>query len=259
MSPGDPTIGDTVLPGDQFFVTVSGKGKIILGPGLNLQKDEETEEKKRAVFCTKCGILRFRAPNVFWVDTHQKRYVPAIGDHAMGLIISKIGVDMFRTDIGAPQPAALSYLHFEGATKKNRPNVKVGDVVYCKIIVDDKEREPEVSCVDTYGKAAGMGLLDGGMMIQLSLNCVRKITSKQCVLMKFLGKHIPFEVACGMNGRVWVKTASIKSTITVCNAIQNSEFMTNEQIKLMIISFVDCSKEEFLTEGNNVEMTDETE
>lgn len=253
MPSGDPTVGDVVLPGDRFLVTASSKGKVCLGPGLGLVSQTEGEgggaeddgsSNKRAVHCSKAGVLKFRSPNVFWVDSHQKRYIPAVGDFLIGHIASKIGVDFFRTDIGAAQPAVLSYLHFEGATKKNRPNVKVGDLVFCRVLVDEKHREPEVSCVDNFGKSAGMGLLDGGMTIQISLNCVRKITSKDCILVKALGKQLPFELACGMNGRIWVKAGSIKNTITVCNAISNCEFMHNDQIKLLIRSFVDSTSEE---------------
>jgi len=129
MPSGDPTVGDVVLPGDGFFVTAGGKGKVCLGPGLVLSPEAETGEggtNKRAVRCCKPGILKFRSPNVFWIDSHHKRYVAAVGDFIIGHVMSKIGVDFFRLDIGAAQPAVLSYLHFEGATKKNRPNVKVG-------------------------------------------------------------------------------------------------------------------------------------
>jgi len=247
MPSGDPTVGDVVVPGDRFAVTAKTKtGRVVLGPGLQLvaKDNAEDDDGKRTLDCTKAGILKFRSPNVFWVDSHQRRYIPAIGDFVIGYIMSKIGVDFFRVDIGAAQPAALSYLHFEGATKKNRPNVKVGDLIFCRVIVDDKNREPEVSCVDNFSKAAGMGLLEGGMKIQVSLNCVRKLTCKDCILMKTIGKHMPFETACGMNGRIWLKATSIKNTITICNAISNCEFMTNEQIRLMIRTFVETTKEE---------------
>ena len=39
---------------------------------------------------------------------------------------------MSRVDIGTSEPASLSYLAFESATKKNRPNVNTGDIVYAK-------------------------------------------------------------------------------------------------------------------------------
>ena len=42
-----------------------------------------------------------------------------------------------------------------------------------RVIVDDKNRETEVSCVDNFGKSAGMGLLDGGMMVQVPVRQFR--------------------------------------------------------------------------------------
>ena len=45
------------------------------------------------------------------------------GDSVIGIVTAKQG-DTFRVDIGASDAASLSYLSFEGATKKNRPDVK---------------------------------------------------------------------------------------------------------------------------------------
>jgi exosome complex component RRP40 len=52
------------------------------------------------------------------------QYIPARGDSVIGIIMAK-GGDNFRVDIGSSEPATLSYLSFEGATKRNRPDVKV--------------------------------------------------------------------------------------------------------------------------------------
>ena len=117
MPSGDPTVGDVVVPGDRFMVTASSKGKVCLGPGLVLgasspRPDDEagegtTASNKRSVQCCKAGLLKFRAPNVFWVDSHQKRYIPAVGDFVIGHVFSKIGVDFFRVDVGAAQVGNL--------------------------------------------------------------------------------------------------------------------------------------------------------
>ena len=40
---------------------------------------------------------------MFWIDSHHKRYVAAVGDYIIGHVMSKIGVDFFRLDIGAAQ------------------------------------------------------------------------------------------------------------------------------------------------------------
>ena len=68
-----------------------------------------------------------------------------------------------QIDIGTSEPATLSYLAFEGATKKNKPNITNGDVVYAKIVTASKDMEPELVCVDAYGKKAGLGQLQGNV------------------------------------------------------------------------------------------------
>ncbi len=44
--------------------------------------------------------------------------------------------------VGLPnsEPASLSYLAFEGATKKNKPVVNPGDVVYAKLLVASRQK-----------------------------------------------------------------------------------------------------------------------
>ena len=61
----------------------------------------------------------------------------------MGVVTAKAG-DTFRVDIGSADQASLSYLAFEHATKKNRPNVQNGDLVYAKLLVASRDMEPEL-------------------------------------------------------------------------------------------------------------------
>lgn len=46
------------------------------------------------------------------------------GDTVIGIVTLKSG-DVFKVDFGGSEQASLSYLAFEGATKRNRPNVQV--------------------------------------------------------------------------------------------------------------------------------------
>ena len=43
----------------------------------------------------------------------------------LGTVTGQIG-DYYRVEVGGPQQAMLSFLSFEGATKRNKPNVKTG-------------------------------------------------------------------------------------------------------------------------------------
>ncbi|XP_063536687.1 exosome complex component RRP40 [Cydia strobilella] len=218
------SVGDVVLPGDycEEITNVGEKSKVILGPGLGRELDK--------VYMTKAGILRKRSPNTYWVDNQQKRYVPSRGENVVGFVIQKAG-DIFRVDIGGSCPAALSYLSFEGATKKNRPEVQVGDVVYAKTLVASKDMEPELVCVDSHGKKGRLGVLADGFVFKCSLNLVRKILNPSCPLLESLRNEWPFELAAGMNGRIWIKAKTMRETIAVGNAILGCEYLDNQEIK----------------------------
>lgn len=128
-----------------------------------------------------------------------------------------------------------------GATKKNKPNIVNGDVVYAKIITASKDMEPELVCVDAYGKKSGLGqLTGGGFLFTVPLHLVRKLLSPESVLLKKLGQSIKFEVAIGMNGRIWVRTNQVKETICIANAIWAAEHMTNSEISAMVAKLADA-------------------
>ncbi|XP_013197437.2 exosome complex component RRP40 [Amyelois transitella] len=218
------SVGDVVLPGDscEEIEAAGEKGKVILGPGLRKDIDK--------IFVTKPGVLRKRASNTFWVDSYQKRYVPSRGENVIGIVVQKAG-DIFRVDVGGSCPASLSYLSFENATKKNRPEVQIGDVVYAKMLVASKDMEPELVCVDSTGKKGRMGVLCDGFVFKCSLNLVRKILNPNCPLLNSLKNEWPFEIAAGMNGRIWIKASSMRETIAVGNAILGCEYMSDDEIK----------------------------
>jgi len=220
-----------VIPGDAIdeVQNISDDIKVIVGPGLTREGSQ--------VFSSRCGILRQKTNTkvaVFWVDCHSKRYVPARGENVIGVIVGKAG-DSFRVDIGTSEPATLSYLAFEGATKKNKPSINNGDVVYAKIVTASKDMEPELVCVDAYGKKAGLGqLTGGGFLFSVPLHLVRKLLSPDSILLKKLGQTLKFEIAIGMNGRIWARANEPKETICIANAIWAAEHMTNNEIKPMV-------------------------
>lgn len=146
-----------------------------------------------------------------------------------------------QVDIGTSEPATLSYLAFEGATKKNRPNINNGDVIYAKVVTASKDMEPELVCVDAYGKKSGLGqLTGGGFLFSVPLHLVRKLLSPDSVLLKELGKTLKFEIAIGMNGRIWARANQPKETICIANAIWAAEHMTNKEIVPMINKLADA-------------------
>jgi exosome complex component RRP40 len=194
-----------------------------------------TEENLTPIV-TKGGMLCKRKPNIYYVDSYQKRYIPAKNDSVVGVVQSKT-LDFFWVDINASEPAALSYLAFEGATKKNRPEINVGDLVYCKVVLANPDLEPELVCVDSTGKKGKLGELKDGFMFACSINLVRKILNEKCNLLHLLSKESPYELAAGINGRIWINSKSLRTTILLRDTILRAEHTPYEDMKKLADDF----------------------
>lgn len=124
-------------------------------------------------------------------------------------------------DIGAAHPASLDGLAFEGATKRNRPNLKVGSVLYARVSLAHKDMEPELECFDAQTrKADGFGELKGGFVTHCSLQMSRLLLDPKHFLLPLLGSRFPLDVAVGVNGRIWVSTKEAKQTIAVVRCVE---------------------------------------
>ncbi|XP_070693009.1 exosome complex component RRP40-like [Pempheris klunzingeri] len=223
-------VGEVLLPGDEFCLetedTISlteqaKPEKVVCGPGLR-------RSGGRLVVC-KSGVLRHKQPNMFWIDSQQRRYVPAKGETVIGIVTVKSG-DVFKVDFGGSEQASLSYLAFEGATKRNRPNVQVGDLVFSQFIIANKDMEPELVCVDSGGRANGMGVFGGGgLLFTVSLGLVRRLLAPHSEVLSDLQQLLPCELVVGMNGRLWVKSSGVQQTLVVANLLQSCDTMTAQQ------------------------------
>nr|XP_013808878.1 PREDICTED: exosome complex component RRP40 [Apteryx mantelli mantelli] len=159
------------------------------------------------------------------------QYVPVKGDHVIGIVTAKAG-DVFKVDVGGSEQASLSYLAFEGATKRNRPNVQVGDLIYGQFLVANKDMEPEMVCIDSSGRASGMGVIgQDGFLFKVSLGLIRKLLAPKCEIIQELSQLYPFELVLGMNGRIWVKAKTVQQTLIIVNILEACEYMTAEQRK----------------------------
>lgn len=133
-----------------------------------------------------------------------------------------------------------------------------GDVVYARVSVASRDLDPEVVCVDSTCRAAGFGQLKGGLVsscttglarrqaegpadnqgaahaacfecLSISAPCCRLLSRPPCAILSALGQQLQFEVAVGMNGRLWVNSPDATTTVLVTNALLNSELLTEGQ------------------------------
>lgn len=229
-----------VLPGDAIetsSIPTSQKRRI----GQGLKQDVQTKDFTSTIAGTLDVDFRKRSAKIIAPNA---RYVPRAGD----LVIAQIrsgAQEFFFLHINHHSPQAiLPYLAFEGATKKTRPQLKPGDLVYAKVVSANKNMEVELSCVNpSTGKAEpdGLGPLTGGMLFDVSTGLAERLLSKQGVnVMDELGGKIPggFEIAVGKNGKVWVDCpeAGAKGIITVGKCLRQTDegvLQEKEQKKLV--------------------------
>ncbi|PGG95557.1 hypothetical protein AJ79_09988 [Helicocarpus griseus UAMH5409] len=220
-----------LLPGDPVSYPLQQPTPPKLSSNVRLLKipttDTTTNTTTTLLTPTQPGLLTPSA-NQTSLTLHTfstRRYTPTPGD----LIIAQIhhsSPDYFHCTITPHTPhALLAQLAFEGATRKTRPMLKPGDLVYARVLSigvgNTGNGEVEISCVDpATGKAepGGLGPLVGGMMFGISTGLAERLVMKrgagEVVVFEELGRKLEglggFEVAVGRNGRVWVDFGSGK-------------------------------------------------
>ncbi|XP_059443193.1 uncharacterized protein LOC132175317 [Corylus avellana] len=216
-----------VVPGDVVLDLSNLTNQTIkLGGGLRQDCD--------SIVVVKAGKLRFTKPNKYWVESSNKRYEPHAGDSVLGIVVDS-RADNFLVDIRGPALAFLPVLAFEGGTRRNIPKFEAGTLLYVRVVKANPGMNPELSCTDVGGKAAEFGQLKDGFMFESSTGLSRMLlSSPTCPVLEALGKQLSFEIAVGLNGRVWVNATTPSTVIVAANAIMNSESLSGVQQRIMV-------------------------
>eukprot|EP00897_Mesotaenium_endlicherianum_P000773 jgi/Mesen1/10697/ME000090S10158 len=267
-----PCINQVVIPGDAVVDLNENAGRTLrVGGGLQQEGD--------VVVATRAGIVRSARNGKLWIESSFKRYLPAVEDAVIGIVMDR-HAENFDVDIGGPCKAVLPALAFENATRRNRPNLQaratwrsngrgggardgsemvfdrcpasgaeitrrrgvgraqVGSVAYARVVKVHVDMDPQLTCVD-----AGFGPLIGGYLFDCSSGLARSLlASPPCAVLAALGESHTYELAVGINGRVWVNSDSISTTILVATAIQNAEYLSPVQQKSMVRQLLRRSK-----------------
>ncbi|KAG2418728.1 hypothetical protein HFD88_001829 [Aspergillus terreus] len=260
-----------LLPGDhvpsEYLPSSNSSAPLRLGPGLRLLSQPPSSTSKSSdhvLAATQPGILTTdpKRNAVSLLPTPNRRYVPTAND----LVIAQIhhsSPDYFHCMITPQAPQVLlGQLAFEGATKKTRPMLRQGDLVYARVFSTGlgAGAEVELTCVNpATGRAepGGLGPLTGGMVFDISTGMAARLMRASSssaenqegvdglVVLDELGKKLEkvggFEIAVGRNGKVWVDCANggdsaIKATVAIgrcLSAIDEHNLNPADQKKLV--------------------------
>ncbi|KAL3233095.1 Exosome complex component RRP40 [Nakaseomyces bracarensis] len=228
-----------VLPGDELVYDQTKP--VVLGPGVYC--DPRTQN----IIPVNAGIQKVKdsgRKQMVYVDYDSKRYTPSVGDLVIGIITNGFS-DSYRVSLSSfSNSVSLSYMAFPNASKKNRPTLKVGDLVYARVCSAEKELEAEIECVDsTTGESAGLGLLEGGMIVEVSLGFARNLLfDEEFPLLLLLSKHTQFEVAIGVNGKIWIKCEEVRDTMACYRSIMDCQSKPIAEYKTIIKGHFDSLK-----------------
>ncbi|CAF0719963.1 unnamed protein product [Adineta steineri] len=206
-------INEFVLPGDTIALSslpspLDSSNSVTLGPGLHYDKHTG------AFTSHSCGHIREPSSLIYYIDGHR----PAVssltsGDLVLGIVVRR-QLESLLVDIGYNELASLSLYDFEGATKRTKPNVDRGDIIYGRLKIDG-ECQPQIICINEDGKADGMGILsEHGYVFDIPVDVANDLIEHNNLLEE-LGNEMPYEIAIGANGRVWVKATTTRTMIAL--------------------------------------------
>ena len=200
-----------LLPGerlreDQLPSTSKSSKSLTIGPGLRYMHPSTVE-------AANAGTLSLdNRKNGVWTENNGRgSYLPAVGDHVIA-VVHHSSVETYHCTISTHCPyALLGHLAFEGVTRKTRPVLTHGSVVYARVSQAHKYLDPELECVQpSTAKAEGLGELKGGMLFNISHGMARRLLMAKSRdpgkigVLEYLGQGgMQFEVAVGRNGKAW--------------------------------------------------------
>ncbi|RKF61914.1 Exosome complex component RRP40 [Erysiphe neolycopersici] len=214
-----------VLPGDTLDAGALPSHPVLplkIGPGLRHTPPDTVRSTVAGHLCID------RRKNAIWVEYKGSRYIPTTGDLVIATI-QKSATDFYYASISDYTAfASLPQLSFEGASRKTRPQLAAGALVYARISLANKHMDPELECYSpSTGKSEGLGPLIGGMLFPISLLMARRLMlpksaekGKIVILEEFESIGIAFEIAVGRNGKLWVDSKSVKTTLAIGKSIQ---------------------------------------
>ena len=235
-----------VLPGDHLDPSLLPSRPDVplkLGPGLRHIPPNTISPTVSGHLCTDAR------KNAIWIEHNssrvrlppfpplrsqlrsQKQYIPAVGDLVIATIHHSSADVYYASLTPHTAHATLPILSFEGATKKTRPQLSQGALVYARVTLANKHMDPELECVSSStGKSEGLGPLVGGMVFGVSLGMARRLMMARpaeqggLVVLEELGAQgVAFEIAVGRNGRVWVDGRGVKAVLVVGRALVETD------------------------------------
>lgn len=146
------------------------------------------------------------------------KYLPAIGDRVVGIIVD-VEVSGWFVDINSPYSAYLPLSQaVEGFVDLTRVDITrffdIDDVIYCRIVKVSKDKLIQVSMKDPYAQK-----LRGGTLVKITPSKVARLIGKGGSMINMIKEKTKCEILPGQNGVIWIRgrdeARAIEAILTV--------------------------------------------
>ncbi len=176
------------------------------------------------IYSAVIGLADTRGQTVSVVPL-QGGYHPEEGDVVIGTITG-VRLTAWHVDIRAPYDGILSVSNYLERSRDRRFQreddiskfLNIGDVIFAKIIVFDRTRDPLLNTQER-----GLGKLTGGQIIDILPTKVPRIIGRKGSMINLLKRETKTRVLVGQNGRVWIQGQTFDDESIVVRAIRKIE------------------------------------
>jgi exosome complex component RRP40 len=193
----------------------------------------------------KCGILLCDKNGKVVDNTSEevfrslgKYYSPKEEDVVIGVIVQKSS-EYLKVDINSYSYAILNTKDFEGATKKVKPIINLGDVVFARVSKVNKFDAPVLTCVSEHGTknwASGesfFGIINEGNLYDFPKIYAYDMYKENYALGR-LYDVANFELITGMNGKMWIKSDTAENVANIYEILMSSFKLDKDDVEKLI-------------------------
>jgi exosome complex RNA-binding protein Rrp4 len=223
--------------------------KLLLFPGEEYDFDSSLLHydafgyNKGSLVAKRCGILLtdnqgkiLESHNEEVFKTLGKYYSPKVDDVVLGIIVQK-SAEFYKVDINSYTHAILNTKDFEGATKKSKPNLNLGDIVFARVSKLNKFDTPMLSCISSSEHknwASGesfFGVIKGGNVFNFDKVYTWEFYREENFTFNRLRDMVNYEVVVGFNGRMWIKSDRAEDVNTIYSLLIKSLISSEEAME----------------------------
>ncbi len=146
-------------------------------------------------------------------------YIPKEGDIVIG-VVSRISGSTIIVDIRSPYQGVIPIPRGRATERVDmrKYNLKLGDVILAKV----KAFDGSSSLLLTIDME-GLGKLEGGYILEVEPAKVPRVIGKRQSMLTILKEKTRSDIIVGNNGRIWVRSPSLKELLALEKALRKIE------------------------------------